>query len=270
MQKLFFSILLLIAFFAACKRDSKTSDPNAPVLTASPDMLGGHWIAMDFCSRANQYGSVLQTMNNSHVPYAYAFTFNPGQPDSVACYNGFETWNLPVKYNADTLELVGARPGKSIFLVYDSQQSKDLTMFDATTGQVHLDKYIKSNADVADGYSAFLFALNHNILGGVFAPLGKGATGEVQFTPDGLIQGLKDYDRYSICTGGDCFVAGQTADVVTFSNSKVENSNTFYGYQFSAQNDTLTILNLRNTNPEEKGMYKIDGVAYKFIRKKAQ
>jgi hypothetical protein len=269
MQKLLFSILLIAVFFTACKRDSKTADTNAAVLTASPDLLGGYWIAMDFCSRANQYGSVLQAMNNAHLPYAYAITFNPGEPDSVTCYNGTESWNLQVKYNADTLELVGARQGKSVFLVYDSQQEKDLTMFDATTGQVHLDKFIKSNAKVNDGYAAFLVALNHNVLGGMFTPLGKGATGDVRFTPDGLIQGLKDYDRYAICTGGDCFVAGQTIDVVTFSNSSVENSDKFFGYRFGAQNDTLTILNLLNTNPDEKGAYKAGNVAYKLVRKKA-
>lgn len=271
MQKLLFSILLLVLICSACKRDGKTAGTNAATLTASPELLGGHWIAMDFCSRANQYGSILQAMNNSHVPYAYAMTFNPGQPDSVTCNNGIETWNLPVKYNADTLELVGARQGKSVYLVYDSQQEKDLTMFDATTGRVQMDKFIKSRSEEAkDGYAAFLTALNHNVLGGLFTPLGKGASGDVQFTPGGFIQGLKDFDRYELCTGGDCFVAGQDVDVVTFFNSKVENSNRFMGYRFSAQNDTLSIFNLLNTNPEEKGAYKINGVAYRLVRKKPQ
>src|SRR5690606_39026206 len=106
MRKLLFSILLLALICTACKRDSKTAGATAATLTASPALLGGHWIAMDFRSRANQYGSVRQAMNNAHLPYAYAMTFNPGQPDSVTCYNGIETWTLPVKYNADTLELV--------------------------------------------------------------------------------------------------------------------------------------------------------------------
>ncbi|MBV6442080.1 MAG: hypothetical protein DYG98_01990 [Haliscomenobacteraceae bacterium CHB4] len=271
MQKLLFSILLIALICTACKRDSKTAGSTAATLTASPELLGGHWIAMDFCSRANQYGSVLQAMNNAHLPYAYAMTFNPGQPDSVTCYNGFETWNLPVKYNADTLELVGARQGKSVYLVYDSQQEKDLTMFDATTGRVQMDKFIKSRSEEAkDGYSAFLTALNHNVLGGLFTPVGKGASGDVQFSPGGFIQGLKDYNRYELCTAGDCFVAGQDVDVVTFYNSKVENSNRFMGYRFSAQNDTLSIFNLASTNPDEKGAYKINGVAYKLVRKKPQ
>jgi hypothetical protein len=269
MQKLLFTAVLLALFSSGCKQDSKTADANAANTTASPELLGGHWIAMDFCSRANQYGSVLQSMNNAHVPYAFAITFNPGEPDSVTCYNGFESWKLAVKYNADTLELVAARPGKSVFLVYDSQQEKDITMFDATTGRVQLDKFIKSKADAKDGYAAFQVALNHNVLGGLFMPVSKGGTGDVQFSPAGQIQGLKDYDRYELCTGGDCFVAGQDVDVVTFFNSKVENSNKFMGYRFSAQNDTLTVFNLRNTNPEEKGAYKIDGVAYRFLRRKA-
>ena len=270
MQKLLFSTLLIALLCAACKSDSKTTDSNTATITASPEILGGHWIAMDFCSRANQYGSVLQAMNNGHLPYAFAITFNPGQPDSVTCFNGFESWNLPVKYNSDTLELVGARPGKSVFLMYDSQHEKDITMFDGTTGQVQLDKFIKSKAEAKNGYAAFQVALNHNVLGGLFSPMGKGVAGDVQFSPTGSIQGIKDYDRYELCTGGDCFVAGQDIDVVTFYNSKVENSNKFMGYRFSAQNDTLTVFNLQNTNPDEKGAYKVNGTAYKFLRKKAE
>ncbi|MBX2889776.1 MAG: hypothetical protein KF734_02500 [Saprospiraceae bacterium] len=271
MQKLLFTTLLLsLICAAACKRDSKSNDtPNAP-LTANPDLLGGDWIAIDFCSRAHQYGSVLEAMNNAHIPYAYAITFNPGEPDSVTCYNGFESWKLQVKYLADTLELVGARPGKSVFLVYDSQHDKDLTMFDATTGQVNLDKFIKSKAGAKDGYASFQVALNHNVFGGLFTLQGKGATGDIQFTPGGFIQGLKDYDRYEICAGGDCFVAGQDIDVVTLSNSKVANSAKFFGYRYSAQNDTLAIFNLVNTNPEEKDAHKIGSKAYTLTRKKKE
>ncbi|GAB4495044.1 MAG: hypothetical protein OHK0019_23040 [Saprospiraceae bacterium] len=272
MQKLLSTALLFLVFLTACKRDTKNAnDSGVGSTTASPELLGGYWIAMDFCSRANQYGSVLDAMNNAHVPYAYAITFNPGQPDSVTCFNGSENWNVAIKYNADTLELVGARQGKSIFLVYDSQGSKEMTMFDATTGQVYLEKYIKSKAtNSRDGYAAFLLALNHNLMGGYFKQIGKGAAaGDVRFLPDGHIEGLKDYDRYEICTGGDCFVAGQDADVITLYNSKVENSNKFFGFRFSAQNDTLTILNLLNTNPEEKGVYKVTGAAYTFLRKKS-
>jgi hypothetical protein len=253
MQKLLFVTLLLFVFCSACKRDSKTADTNTVSLTASPDLLAGHWIAMDFCARANQYGSVLQAMNNAHLPYAFAITFNPGQPDSVTCSNGMETWSLPVKYNVDTLELAGAVQGKSIFLLYDSNKEKDLTMFDVTSGQAYLDKFIKSKAGTQDGYTAFLVALNHNLFNGLFTLQGKGATGDVIFTPGGFIQGLKDYDRYEVCTRGDCFVAGQAIDVVTFSNSKIENSAKMLGYRFDAQNDALTIFNLVNSKPEEKG-----------------
>jgi hypothetical protein len=269
MQKLLFLPFLLCLFFVACKQDSKTSDTPTVSRTANPNLLGGFWVAIDFCSRANQYGSVLQAMNNSHAPYAYALTFNPGQPDSVTCYNGFESWNLPVKYNADTLELVGARPGKSVFLIYNSQleRDNDITMFDATTGRVQMDRFIKSNAGTVDALMAFRVALNHNIFGGLFTPLAKGATGDVQFTPGGFIMGAKDYDRYEVCVAGDCFVAGQDIDVVTLSNSKIENSGKPYGYRFSAQNDTLTFFNLLNKNPDEKGTYVVGAPAYKFLRK---
>lgn len=273
MQKLLFFTLLLSAFFIpACKQDTKTADtPQAQQAskTANPDILGGNWIALDFCSRAQQYGSVLETMNNSHIPYAYAISFNPGEPDSVTCFSASESWKLPVKYKADTLELVGAKQGKSIFLIYNSKAAKDndLTMFDATNETAQMDRFIKSRAGTQNGYSDFLVALSYQILGGTFVQTGKGG-GEVQFTPGGLIQGLKDYDQYQLCAGGDCLVAGQDIDIISFFNSKTGAGGTFFGYRFSAQNDTLTIFNMVNKNPNEKGGYVVGKPAYKLIRKK--
>lgn len=278
MNKAFIFANLLIITLFACKNDPKVAESNSAPLPpnmqpgeqANPKVLAGHWIALDFCAYANQYGSVLQAMNNGHVPYAYAMTFNPAKPDSVLCYNAFESWTLPIHYKADTLEIIGARPGKSIYLVYHSNMDKDITMIDPTGPRVQMDKFIKSKAGTADGYSAFVTALNHNVLNGVFTPVGKGATDKIMFTPGGFLQGLKGYDRYKLCTGGDCFVAGQDIDVITFYDSKNQDkSSKMFGYRYNGQNDTLTIFNLVNTNKQEKGAYKVAAPAYKFSRVKS-
>ena len=276
MNKAFIFANLLIFTLLSCKQDPKTNNPNGapshiqPGEQANPTVLAGHWIAMDFCGYANQYGSVIQAMNNAHLPYAYAITFNPAKPDSALCYNAYESWTLPIHYKADTLELVGAKPGKSIFLVYHSNMDKDITMFDATGQKMQMDRFVKSKAGTGDGYTAFTTALNHNVLNGVFTPIGKGTSGQVTFTPGGFLQGLKGFDRYELCTGGDCFVAGQDIDVMTFYDSKdQEKTSKMFGYRYNGQNDTLTVYNLVNTKKEEKGMYKVAAPAYKFSRKKS-
>jgi len=274
MNKAFLFANLLIFTLLACKQDPKISQgvpsniqANEP---ANPTVLAGHWIAIDFCAFANQYGSVLEAMNTGHLPYAYAISFSPVRPDSALCYNATESWMLPIKYKADTLELVGASSGKSIFLIYHSDGDKNITMIDPTGGRVSIDKFIKSKAGTADGYSAFTTALNHNVLNGVFTMIGKGGGAQVMFTPGGFLQGLKGYDRYTLCTGGDCFVAGQAIDVITLFDSKDEaKTSKFFGYRYNGQNDTLTVYNLVNSNPEEKGAYKVSAPAYKFSRKKA-
>ncbi|MFN0175996.1 MAG: hypothetical protein ACKVU0_15200 [Saprospiraceae bacterium] len=273
MNKAFILANLLVFTLLACKQDPKISQGvpvhMQPGEQANPTVLAGHWIAMNFCAFANQYGSVLGAMNNGHLPYAYAFTFNPAKPDSVLCYNAFESWTLPIRYNVDTLELMGARPGKSIYLIYDSKGDKEITMIDPTEGRVQLDRFIKSKAGTVDGYTAFTTALNHNLLNGAFKLLGKGAGGQISFTPGGFLLGLKGYDRYEICTGGDCFLAGQDIDVITLFDSKDEaNTSKFFGYRYNENNDTLTFYNLVNKNPEEKGLYKVAAPAFKFSRKK--
>ena len=80
--------------------------------------------------------------------------------------------------------------------------------------------------------------------------------------------GMKDFDRYKVCTGGDCFVAGQEIDIVTFYNAKKgkEASEKIFGYRYNGQNDTLSIFNMLNANPAEKGGYKVGSLAYKFAR----
>ncbi len=277
MNKAFLFANLLIITLFACKQD-KGTDPNVPSHIqagekASPNVLAGHWIALDFCAFANQYGSVLQAMNNAHKPYAYALTFIPNKPDSVICYNGAETWTLPVKINADTITVMGARPGKNLFLIYHSEGEKDITMIDPTMEKVQIDKFIKSKATVQDGFSAFNTALNHHVFNGVFTPIGKGnpTTDKVMFLPTGELQGVKGFDRFEICSDGDCFLAGQDIDVVSFYDSRNEqNSTKFYGYRYNGQNDTLTIYNLTDTNPNEKGMHKVAAQAYKFARKRGQ
>lgn len=278
MNKGFLLINLLTLIIIACKHDPKNTGQNLapahiqPGEQANPTVLAGHWIAMDFCAFASQYGSVLQTMNNSHVPYVYAITFNPAKPDSAICYNAFESWTLPIKYKADTIELVGARPGKSIYLIYHSKEEKDILMIDPTNAKTQIDRFIKSKAGTSDGYTAFSTALNHNILSGVFTPIVKGASsGQVIFTPGGFIQGLKGYDRYSICTGGDCLVAGQDIDIISFANSKSDPKiNKNFGFRYNSKNDTLTLFNLTEANPNEKGAKKVAAQAYKFHRKRSE
>lgn len=275
MKKTLLLISTATLLLAACKSDPKTTAGNqsepAAQPNASPTYLAGHWIDMDFCSRANQYGSVLATMTNSHVPYAYAITFDPNKPDSAICFNGMESWTVPVKYNVDTVEILNARPGQSVYLVYHSTGQKDMTMFDPTQGSVQMDQFVKSKANARDGYTAFLAALNHNLFSGAFVPLGKNvAKGkDIQFSPGGFILDWAPYDRYSVCTAGDCFVAANDIDVITLRRSKEANSEKFYGFKYNGQNDTLTFYNLVDTKPGEKGMYAPKGIAYQFLRKPA-
>ncbi|MBK6930834.1 MAG: hypothetical protein IPH12_08125 [Saprospirales bacterium] len=269
---LFCAVLAFIA--AACKQDSKPAggtDTAGGSAYANPTVLAGHWIAIDFCSRANQYGSVLAAMNNAHLPYAYALSFDPNLPDSVICTNGFEKWTLPVRYNRDTMELVGASQGKSVFLLYSSQDNKEITMFDATGESVKMDRFIKSKAESPTGRIAFTVALNHNLFNGTFRQAGKGGSkGAILFNTAGHIRNWGPYDRYEVCTGGDCFVSGNAIDVMALSKSNTEGSERLFGFRYSAGNDTLTLYNLVNQNPAEKGSFVVKGVAYKFLRTPAE
>lgn len=272
MYKLTFALFFALIAFNACKQDGGDNKAATTSEQANPTLLAGHWIAMDFCSRADQYGSVLGAMNNAHKPYSYSLTFNPDKPDSVSCYNGFETWSLPIVIDADTIEMKNAGPNnKSVFLIYNSTEDKSITMFDGTSGTTHMDKFIKSKAGAQNGAMSFRVALNHNLFNGTFTRAGSKADDKIQLTPGGVVMNLEPYKRYEVCTGGDCFMTLEPMDIITFSSAvNGEVKKTTMGFKYSAQNDTLTIYNLVDTNPNEKGAYAIGKPAYTLIRTRLQ
>jgi hypothetical protein len=271
-MKRIFAVVSFAFLFLACKSDesrtpSSSSSAAVSATYASPSLLAGQWIAMDFCARANQYGSVLGAMNNAHRPYAYAFEFLADMPDSVLCYDGNRSWKLPVTYKKDTLELRNAFEGKSVFLVYHSQGTKDMTLFDGTQGRTRMDRFIKSAANTPDAFGAFMVALHHNLLGGSLLPIGKpSARDTLLFTPGGGILKWKEYDRYRVCVTDDCFTTREPVDVIFLGRSDRPDVEKRFAFRYNATNDTLTFYHLRPIGSGEKELYDIGDVAYRFRR----
>lgn len=260
-----FGAFILIAL-SACKQDGKSN--GNPLDETNASTLSGYWVSVDFCSRAGKAGSILKTINGRNKPYAYALTFDGGNPDSVTCYNGFETWKMHVTYRKDTLEIKNAKGDRSIYLVYDPATNKDLTLFDGTSGSTQIDRFTLSKAKVKNGYSAFRTAINSSMMAGNFESTGKGA-GPVRFGAEGNMTGYKDYDRYELCAGGDCFVL-KDMDVISLRNSKKEDAEQMFGFRFSSKKDSLFLYNLINQNPEEKGAYVTGDIAQTFLRKNSK
>lgn len=82
MKKVFFSPGYR-NIFAACQQDKPgSSERKTYAQSARTNALASHWFALDFCSRAAQYGSVHRAMNSAHKPYAYSLSFNRQYPTS--------------------------------------------------------------------------------------------------------------------------------------------------------------------------------------------
>lgn len=269
----FFSFLIFCIFIFqnSCQTDNKkngrTSAPSSVSGDARLAPLYGNWIAIDFCAYCSQYGSVLTAMNNTHLPYAFALTFKESDRDSVLCYNATESWKRPIRFTADTLiEILDARrTGKSVFVAYSPSGNKDLTMYDATQAKTSLDRFTKTNVPEKTGAEAFKTALNHQLMGGEFASTGK-SRGTVRFLPTGEITGLEGYDRYEICTGGNCFIAGQDSDVLILSDSKGQKPPLYAGFKFDPNRTALTLYELKNEKSDQKGSARPGATLYKFTR----
>lgn len=246
MNRLIF-LLLAALLFSQCKSDSaKGANATTGAGDETQNLLAGHWIAIDFCSRASQYGSVLEAMNVAHKPFAYAYTFNPAYPDSVECSNGDSKTKLPYRIVKDTMvEVMGARGDRSLFLVMIKQGDNiELTAFDPTPAGTKTDRYIKSKAGAEDGITAFYTALNHNMLKGTFS---IGSEQKVQFSPGGFILNFKAYDRYKLCATGSCLEAGTSNDIITLYKAKVPGSEKTLIYAYNENLDVLTLAEVVQT-----------------------
>jgi hypothetical protein len=258
------AVVFLALWHFSCQSDPKTNTAGTPAANTQPliNALAGQWIDIDFCSRCNQYGSVLEAQKNSHKPYAYAYAFDVNKPDSVMCFDSEKSWSLATSHNGDTLELKNANDGKSIFMIYNSAGEKDITVFDATTDMVKMDRYIKSKAGAKDGNGAFATALNHHLFNGIMVPSGSKDT--IQFTSGGAILKWGPYDRFRVCAGGACFLAGPGADMITLYQSKKEGSEKTFAYKYNARADTLYLYQV---TPVEGAPAKVGGVVHRFWRR---
>lgn len=270
----FLLIALAGLLLAACKNDSKNAGDAAAsgeAPRASAEVLAGNWIASDFCNRARQYGSVLRAMNESHKPFAYAFSFDPARPDSILCNNGKEAFSLPISIRVDTIEIKNAVQGKPVYLTYDSQGDKSIAMFDNTSGRARMTVFTKSTAPVKDPYAAFEIALGFYLFDGLYTALkgNEATTGNVRFQPGGQLIGMKSYDYFKICTAGDCFLLGPNGfDIVTLSRYRVAGSEAPFAYRISAQRDTITFYNVIPPPPGESATFTPGKIAFQFLRKK--
>jgi hypothetical protein len=253
------SFILVTGFFTACKSDPKnTANKNS---SSTIQAIAGAWISEDFIGFATQYRSVLEARNNGRAPFAYALTFDILRPNQVICDNGFETFPLNINIVADTIEMKNAVQGKSIFLVYDSQSSKKIAMYDVSHGNIEISYFTKAPASAdAIAYQAFLAKLNKAIIVGKYNMVKGKNQVPVSFNEDGSITGL-EYNKYELCTNGDCFVTGTAIDVVSF----FKENNTqpvFFGYRITPGKDKITLYELKNEKPEEKGAYTVGAPVY--------
>ena len=77
---------------------------------------------------------------------------------------------------------------------------------------------------------------------------------------------LKDYNRYMLCTGGDCFVTGDQYDIITLMRSDDANSPKDFAFKYNGQNDTLSIYQLLKNPADEKAAASVGPLVYRFAR----
>jgi hypothetical protein len=254
----------------ACKNSNNTSPEASGAQRADVSTtLAGQWVDIDFCSRVNSLGSIAKIYQKQRRPLALALEFNAGRPDSVLCSDGISTWSLPIKINADTIEVIRGEGKRSVFLMY-SPEAKDLTMFDATEKPVLIERFTKSKGSQGPLKVALANALNHNLLSGSFMKMGGDKNATISFDPIGSVNGLGDFNRYRLCVGGKCLPNGSYLDAIELLSTTDKNTGKWYGLQMSEGRDTLIILNLSYEQRDSFQVTKVGTPLYKLVKKKAE
>jgi hypothetical protein len=266
------SIIVLLGasalfFIAACQQKSDASNSgtnnsgaqHADVKTT----LAGRWVAIDFCSRVSSEGSVAKIFNQRSRPFAVVMEFSAQTPGTVLCGDGDTTWQVPIKINVDTIELIHAVGDKSVFLVYEPD-TKDLQMFNTTSKPAQMDRFTKSTGSMGTINYTFAMALNHNLLNGTYASSGN----KIQFEPSGTMTELGGYNRYRVCIGRECLPDGTNLDAIQLWKQGVTNSPKWFGIRMSPGSDTLSIFDLVQKKTDSTTTNVPGAVKFRLVRQK--
>jgi hypothetical protein len=241
----------------SCQTPPNSSSTGSNAMT----QFEGQWINTDFCARVKKYGSVLEAINRDHRPYAYAFYFDPQQPDSIVCYEKEKQWKVPVQCQADTMTLRTPEQ-KNLYLIAEPSINR-MTVIDATGASTYSSQLERSDNTQQHGYRAFEARMNQYLLGGAFQLKGQSQT--VYWSSNGQIKNWPAYSHYELCTGGGCFVTGGMWDVMQLQpadSSAVQ----LFAYKMSPALDTLSLYSITEKGPQQAAV--AGPLKYQFIKKK--
>lgn len=178
---------LPIILLAACTAQTSQTDIN------------GYWINQAAIDASSKGGSLLDALQG-HGP---VLDWQIDSSAQLASYdNGFETVEGRLTQDAPALWAVNFHGNTVVKLRSDGKQLLQVGsdyMSQQTFKRVeHASEYMTTSA-------GFVYALNRSYLGGTWKILhGPGTGDNVQFQPDGTVQGLPKIGHYALCLGGDC------------------------------------------------------------------
>lgn len=249
---LFFLCFALVA----CKNDKKRKETLSFL-----KKIEGNWICHDYLAQIEKNKSVFNLRPPRFNELVIKASFN----DTIYALNAFEISQQKVELKDSILNLTSVdRSTAQITIIQDSANVTAIQFRDST-GTWLFNKANPTQTRSLNGFSeGFMFAVNkilfegnYQLLDNANKPLRK-----VHFSSNGTVDGLVEFDRYSVCLGGDCTKIPEGKLDIIYLTSEARGY--FHGWQFKA--DTLYIYSLGSANTAENNSYKPFGVKYKLLK----
>jgi len=187
----------------------------------------------------------------------YCFQMNFYSSDSVNISFGFEKANFAYKKDGENFLIVNAYQKKDMLFVLNTDNS--ITLIDSVwTGIPSNSRFIGVSG--SDAEREFDRILNNKIIAGEYfsfwenKPTGK----RIIFQSDGVIAGMDNYNRYSICYSGDCIEETKTPSNIIYLINH-EGAEVPYAFKKSIADGSINIYELGPQIKDIKGERTIDG-----------
>lgn len=173
-------------------------------------------------------------------------------PDSVLVRNGVEEYLLSYDIRQDTCYVKNAYQHhgtlRDLVLILTSDTSF-VALEQEFTGNSQPARFRKTSI-----FKGFEYGLNNATIAGSYVAKEAATQKEmnIRFLPDGRIEGLPAYQKFSLCYSGDCLSEpAEASNIILLENAQKEIE--YAVWRFDKSTKHLTLLKLQEAQPDIKG-----------------
>ena len=262
------TIILGLGLIVSCEDKIKTDEERyyppkkstqKETKTVQKQQLWGHWVCVDYIELVKARKTIRSLTNR---PVFLEVVFNPAYGDSALLVTGYNKILTPYKRIGTDSILIKNKRTQTNLVLFASNGLQSLELKDSLVGEkdksLHSWVFKKTSGIKKQKKSDLSKHINNSILSGTYT---NAANQTINFIENGTINGWKLFNKYEVCTGGDCFMLTHSSlDIITLRQKDIKKQYAFW----QKSNDSLYLYHLEKINDDFFYNYQPKEVAFAF------